>query len=165
VPYFIWDESPTCSGWAVVKADGEQLSCHSNKQEAIEAMVGLSAIEGIEPGGSYEPEDEVELELAEVREVCEDCDGNCEVCKEVREVNLTRQPTCAQQPDRDCATTKKARLEMDWLKQLFARLAQWRQETSPLTSGFGLPLGLLVTLLIWIRPPLDLIPLIILVLA
>jgi hypothetical protein len=54
---------------------------------------------------------------------------------------------------------------MDWLKQLFAKLAQWRQETSPLTSGFGLPLGLLVTLAIWIRPPLDLIPLIILVLA
>jgi hypothetical protein len=54
---------------------------------------------------------------------------------------------------------------MDWLTELFAKLAQWRQETSPLTSGFGLPLGLLATWWIWMHPPLDLIPLIILVLV
>jgi len=90
MPYFIWDESPECSGWAVVKADGEQIACHSNKQEAIENMVALSVIEGIEPGGSYDDsDDEEELDIAEIRDVCEDCDGACEVCKEVREVNLT----------------------------------------------------------------------------
>jgi uncharacterized protein len=96
MPYFIWDESPTCSGWAVVKDDGEEMSCHNSKQEAIEAMVGISAAEGIEPGGTYtEPEDDDSDDLgdetAAVRtEVCQDCDGNCEVCKtETRQVNLT----------------------------------------------------------------------------
>jgi phage prohead protease, HK97 family len=94
VPYFIWDESPTCSGWAVVKSDGEEMSCHSNKQEAIEAMVGISVAEGIEPGGTYtEPESDTEElgdETANLRsEACQDCDRNCEVCKEVRQVNLT----------------------------------------------------------------------------
>jgi len=91
MPYFIWDESPTCSGWAVVKADGEEIACHKDKQSAIENMVALSVIEGIEPGGSYkEADDEEEIELTEVRDICEDCDGNCEVCRaESREVNLT----------------------------------------------------------------------------
>jgi HK97 family phage prohead protease len=156
MPYFIWDESPSCSGWAVVKADGSEVACHTNKQEAIENMVALSIIEGIEPGGSYD-DDQDEVEQAEIRDlpdnyrpaladdvpegracgnclffdesrvndagdkawcqrwdefvdggyycnawaededsdddesrsVCEDCDGNCEVCKETREVNLT----------------------------------------------------------------------------
>jgi hypothetical protein len=72
MPYFIWDESPECSGWAVVKEDGEQMSCHSSKQEAIDAMVGVSAAEGIEPGGTYnddEDEEEIEIEQTELREV------------------------------------------------------------------------------------------------
>jgi uncharacterized protein len=90
MPYFIWDESPECSGWAVVKEDGELKSCHKSKQDAIEAMVGASAAEGIEPGGSYKESDD-EPELAELRiDICEDCDGDCEVCRnETREVNLT----------------------------------------------------------------------------
>ena len=58
MPYFIWDESPSCSGWSVVKADGEEMSCHSSKQEAIDAMVGVSVTEGIEPGGMYDPADD-----------------------------------------------------------------------------------------------------------
>jgi HK97 family phage prohead protease len=71
MPYFIWDESPECSGWAVVKEDGELMSCHFSKQEAIDAMVGVSAAEGIEPGGSYEEEhdEEIEIEETELREV------------------------------------------------------------------------------------------------
>jgi HK97 family phage prohead protease len=98
MPYFIWDESPSCSGWAVVKEDGEEMSCHSNKQEAIEAMVGVSAAEGIEPGGSYDPEDnsddedDEDMDELEVRnpDQCEDCTGDCEVCKsETRQVNLS----------------------------------------------------------------------------
>ena len=92
MPYFIWDESPSCSGWAVVKEDGEEMSCHSSKQEAIEAMVGVSVAEGIEPGGTYkEPDDQDDdLEVNELRDTCEDCDGDCEVCKnETRQVNLT----------------------------------------------------------------------------
>jgi HK97 family phage prohead protease len=74
MPYFIWDESPKCAGWAVVKEDGELMSCHFSKQEAIDAMVGVSAAEGIEPGGSYEEEDDEEIEVEET---------------ELREVNLT----------------------------------------------------------------------------
>jgi HK97 family phage prohead protease len=74
MPYFIWDESPECAGWAVVKEDGEQVSCHKDKQSAIEAMVGVSAAEGIEPGGSYEEHDDEEIEVEET---------------ELREVNLT----------------------------------------------------------------------------
>ena len=72
MPYYIWDESAECSGWAVVKEDGEVMSCHTSKQEAIDAMVGVSAAEGIEPGGSYEEPDEdeeEELEETELREV------------------------------------------------------------------------------------------------
>jgi HK97 family phage prohead protease len=150
MPYFIWDESPSCAGWAVVKSDGSEVACHTNKQEAIENMVALSIIEGIEPGGSYDDSEE-ELDVAEIRDLpdnyrpaladdvpegracgnclffdesrkneagdkawcqrwdefvdggyycnawreddesrslCEDCDGNCEVCKETRDVNL-----------------------------------------------------------------------------
>jgi HK97 family phage prohead protease len=71
MPYFIWDESPACAGWAVVKEDGEQMSCHKDKQSAIEAMVGVSVAEGIEPGGSYEEQhdEEPEIEEPEFREV------------------------------------------------------------------------------------------------
>jgi HK97 family phage prohead protease len=72
MPYYIWDESPECAGWAVVKEDGEQMSCHFSKQEAIDAMVGVSAAEGIEPGGTYnddEDEKEIEIEVTELREV------------------------------------------------------------------------------------------------
>jgi uncharacterized protein len=71
MPYFIWDESPECAGWAVVKEDGELMSCHFSKQEAIDAMAGVSAAEGIEPGGSYEEEhdEEIEIEETELREV------------------------------------------------------------------------------------------------
>ncbi len=67
MPYFIWDNSPRCSGWAVVKSDGEQMSCHASKQEAIEAMVGISVAEGIEPGGTYDPNGNVDIEESEYR--------------------------------------------------------------------------------------------------
>ncbi len=70
MPYFIWDESPSCAGWAVVKSDGSEVACHTNKQEAIENMVALSIIEGIEPGGSYDDSnDEDELDEAEIRDL------------------------------------------------------------------------------------------------
>jgi HK97 family phage prohead protease len=71
MPYFIWDDSPECSGYAVVKSSGELVSCHKDKQSAIDAMVGVSAAEGIEPGGSYEEEhdEEIEVEETEIREV------------------------------------------------------------------------------------------------
>lgn len=47
------------------------MACHDSKDSAIDQMVALSLAEDIEPGGE--------------RSVCEDCDGDCEVCKkEVR---------------------------------------------------------------------------------
>jgi len=67
MPYFIWDDSPECSGYAVVKSSGELMSCHKDKQSAIEAMVGVSAAEGIEPGGTYDPSGYIEMEENEYR--------------------------------------------------------------------------------------------------
>lgn len=87
MPYFIWDESPECSGWAVVKEDGELMSCHKSKQDAIEAMVGVSVAEGIQPGGSYKEQDnEPEIEQTELRDTCEDCDGDCQVCRSEKRI-------------------------------------------------------------------------------
>jgi len=51
MPYFITDKSDNCSGWAVVKEDGEQLGCHQTKEDAIDQMFALSIAEDIEPGG------------------------------------------------------------------------------------------------------------------
>ena len=71
MPYFITDNSADCSAWAVIKGDGEVVACHDSKDSAIDQMVALSLAEDIEPGGE--------------RSLCEDCDGDCEVCKkEVR---------------------------------------------------------------------------------
>jgi len=102
MPFFIWNESPTCAGWAVVKEDGEAIACHKDKQSAIEQMVAVSIAEGLEPGGTYTPQqrdtEEQSDETATVRAedpegdraVCEDCDGDCQDCEsEIRQVNLT----------------------------------------------------------------------------
>jgi HK97 family phage prohead protease len=51
MPYFIEDSNPDCSGWAVVKADGEVIGCHTTKGDAVDQMVAVSIAEGIEPGG------------------------------------------------------------------------------------------------------------------
>jgi uncharacterized protein len=53
MPYYITDESPDCPAWAVVKADGELVACHSTKESATEQMVAVSLEEGLEPGGTY----------------------------------------------------------------------------------------------------------------
>ena len=53
MPYFITDQSPDCSGWAVVKEDGEVIGCHDSKEDALAQMVAVSLGEGIEPGGEY----------------------------------------------------------------------------------------------------------------
>lgn len=51
MPYYVSDENPDCSGWAVEKDDGEVVGCHRTRQEAIDQMVALSIEEDIEPGG------------------------------------------------------------------------------------------------------------------
>jgi HK97 family phage prohead protease len=51
MPYFITDKSSECSGWAVVKQNGDVIGCHQSKQDAVDQMVAVSIAEGIEPGG------------------------------------------------------------------------------------------------------------------
>lgn len=55
MPYFISDSQGDCAGWATVKqeTDGSYttLSCHDNKQDAIDQMVAVSIAEDMEPGG------------------------------------------------------------------------------------------------------------------
>lgn len=51
MPYYVTDDSTECSGWAVVKDDGEVMGCHQTKQDAIDQMVAISIAEDIEPGG------------------------------------------------------------------------------------------------------------------
>jgi HK97 family phage prohead protease len=55
MPYFISDKQNDCTGWAAVKQESDgsytTLSCHDNKQDAIDQMVAVSISEDIEPGG------------------------------------------------------------------------------------------------------------------
>lgn len=51
MPYFITDKSADCSGWAVIKDDGEVIGCHQTKSDAIDQMVAVSLAEGMDPGG------------------------------------------------------------------------------------------------------------------
>jgi HK97 family phage prohead protease len=51
MPYYITDKSSDCSGWAVVKEDGEVLGCHQDKQSAIDQAVAVSLAEDTEFGG------------------------------------------------------------------------------------------------------------------
>jgi hypothetical protein len=56
MPYYITDEAADCSGWAVIKDDGEVIGCHTTKDDAIDQMVAVSISEGIEPGGERSSE-------------------------------------------------------------------------------------------------------------
>jgi uncharacterized protein len=51
MPYYITDKSEQCSTWAVIKADGEVLACHDDKQSAIDQAVAVSLAEDTEFGG------------------------------------------------------------------------------------------------------------------
>ena len=55
MPYFVSDKQSDCSGWATVKqeADGSYttITCHDNKQDAVDQMVAVSISEDMEPGG------------------------------------------------------------------------------------------------------------------
>ena len=42
MPYYITDKSEECSGWAVIKDDGEVLGCHDTKESAIDQAVAIS---------------------------------------------------------------------------------------------------------------------------
>ena len=51
MPYFIDTGVVGCSGWALLKENGDIIGCHTNKQDAIDHMVAISLAEGIRPGG------------------------------------------------------------------------------------------------------------------
>jgi len=55
MPYYITNESPDCSGWAAVTAEGRVIGCHKTKQGAIDQMVAVSIAENMKPGGTYKP--------------------------------------------------------------------------------------------------------------
>lgn len=57
MPYYISENHPECSNWAVVKTDYELVACHATKNEAVAQMVALSGAEDLEPGGTH-PRDE-----------------------------------------------------------------------------------------------------------
>ena len=55
MPYFVSDKQADCSGWATVKQETNgsytTITCHDNKQDAIDQMVAVSISEDMEPGG------------------------------------------------------------------------------------------------------------------
>jgi HK97 family phage prohead protease len=55
MPYYISDKQDDCAGWATMKQESDgsytTLSCHDNKQDAIDQMVAVSISEDMEPGG------------------------------------------------------------------------------------------------------------------
>lgn len=55
VPYYITNEADECPDWATVKGSGEVVGCHDSEESATRQMVALSIVEGIEPGGEWEP--------------------------------------------------------------------------------------------------------------
>lgn len=59
MPYYISNDNPDCSGWAVEKDDGEVIGCHATKQDAIDQMVAVSIAEDMEPGGERALPDEL----------------------------------------------------------------------------------------------------------
>lgn len=54
MPYWISNENPECSGWAVEKEDGEVLGCHTTKDDAIAQAVAVSLAEDTEFMGERE---------------------------------------------------------------------------------------------------------------
>jgi HK97 family phage prohead protease len=48
MPYLISNNAEGCSGWAVIKEDGEVIACHGTKQEAIDQAVAISLAEDTE---------------------------------------------------------------------------------------------------------------------
>jgi HK97 family phage prohead protease len=76
LPYFISDSNPACNGWAVEKADGEVIGCHTTKQSAIDQMVAVSIAENIPPGGERDLPDAYRPALSEDVPEGRAC-GNC----------------------------------------------------------------------------------------
>lgn len=65
MPYYINDQNPNCSGWAVEKEDGEVIGCHTTKDRAIAQMVAVSLAENIAVGGERKKKDMKKYKRAE----------------------------------------------------------------------------------------------------
>lgn len=72
MPYYITNEHPDCSKWAVVKGDFSLVACHTTKAKAVAQMVAISQAEDMEPGGTYVKES------IEVKEFSQDLYGQLE---------------------------------------------------------------------------------------
>jgi len=46
MPYYISNNNPECTNWAVEKEDGEVIGCHNTKQEAIDQAIAIALSEG-----------------------------------------------------------------------------------------------------------------------
>jgi HK97 family phage prohead protease len=58
MPYYITQENPDCSGWAVMAIDDTKIfGCHTTKQDAIDQGVAISLAENVEFLGENKPED------------------------------------------------------------------------------------------------------------
>jgi HK97 family phage prohead protease len=62
MPYLITDNAEGCSGWAVIKEDGEVVACHGTKQEAIDQAVAISLSEDTEFLGERSEQRQVNLD-------------------------------------------------------------------------------------------------------
>lgn len=62
MPYLITDKAESCSGWAVIKEDGEVIACHGTKQEAIDQAVAISLAEDTEFLGERSEQRQVNLD-------------------------------------------------------------------------------------------------------
>lgn len=72
MPYYISNENPECSGWAVEKDDGEVMGCHRTRREAIDQMLALSLAEDVEPGGERSAKQLTDEDLTPPRGVREE---------------------------------------------------------------------------------------------
>jgi len=80
MPYYITQENPDCSGWAVVDEANDVLGCHQDKQSAIDQAVAVSinteepfegeraAVDSLAPGdyvswNVFDPEILAEVEM------------------------------------------------------------------------------------------------------
>lgn len=70
MPYYISKKAKGCSGWATVKADGEVMGCHTNKQSAINQAVAISLAEKERFGGELGKRD-----LSGEKVIISDIDG------------------------------------------------------------------------------------------
>lgn len=69
MPYYISDQNPNCSGWAVEKEDGEVIGCHTTKDRAIAQMVAVSLAENIVVGGERKRKDKMKYKRAAADEL------------------------------------------------------------------------------------------------